>query len=67
MLLNAALRHGNQRQATQVVLSIGDSALKVLCDCMQRVAIVLLLLMAALIGRPLHVYTGLQIAAATAP
>lgn len=68
MLLNAALRHGNQRQATQVVLSIGDSALKVLCDCMQRVAILLLLLlMAALIGRPLHVYTGLQIAAATSP
>lgn len=49
MLLHGTLRHANQRQATQVVLRIRHRALKVLRDGLQRVAIVLLLLMAALI------------------
>lgn len=65
VLLNGTLRHANQWQATQVVLRVRHSALEVLSDGLQRVAIGLLL-MAALIRRPLHVYTGPQIAAATA-
>lgn len=65
VLLNGTLRHANQWQASQVVLRVRHSALEVLSDGLQRVAIELLL-MAALIRRHLHVYTGPQIAAATA-